>query len=364
MAIATNDNIAVWSVTANGLSIARRVARQWPGATLFASRKVAAVAGSAAVVPFYRLTDAVQDRFHRFAGHIFIMAAGIVVRAVAPVLKDKTIDPAVVVVDDCGRFAVSLISGHIGGANRLAMRVADVLGAAPVITTATDINQKPAIDVLAVDLGLAIENPERIKAVNMALLTDDPILLHDPCGWLADRLAGGAVVSAKQDRSLHKPDASSAGVWVDDVLGGEPAHALVLRPPSLIAGIGCNRNTPKEEIRAKLTEVMALASLSHRSLRAIASIDLKSDEVGLCALAAELELPLQFFTKDQLATVDNVPTPSDTVAKHIGVPSVCEAAALLASQNGRLIVPKQSTRNVTIAIARMASISSASVPEI
>jgi cobalt-precorrin 5A hydrolase len=292
------------------------------------------------------------------------MATGIVVRAIAPVLKDKTVDPAVVVVDDRGRFAVSLISGHIGGANRLASEVADLLGAAPVITTATDTNQKPAIDVLAVDLGLTIENPECIKAVNMALLTGDSILLHDPYGWLTDHLPGGVVVSAKPDTSLHRPDASSAGVWVDDGLGGEPSHALVLRPPSLVAGIGCNRHTPKEQILAKLMEVLELSSLSHRSLRAIASIDLKSDEAGLCALAAELDLPLQFFAKDQLAVVDNVPTPSDTVAKHVGVPSVCEAAALLASQNGRLIVPKQSTRNVTIAIARMASISSASDPAI
>lgn len=364
MAIAPNHSIAVWSLTPNGLSIARRVARQWPGATLFVSPKIAAAAGASEVVPFGRLTDSVRDRFHSFTGHIFIMATGIVVRAIAPVLKDKTVDPAVVVVDDCGRFAVSLISGHIGGANRLASKVADVLGATPVITTATDTNQKPAIDVLAVDLGLTIENPECIKVVNMALLTGEPILLHDPCGWLTDHLPGGGVDSAKLDTSPHKPDASSAGVWVDDVLGGELSHALVLRPPSLVAGIGCKRHTPKEQIRAKLMEVLELASLSHRSLRTIASIDLKFDEAGLCALAAELDLPLQFFTKDQLAAVDNVPTPSDTVAKHIGVPSVCEAAALLASQNGRLIVPKQSTRNVTIAIARTASISSASVPAI
>lgn len=364
MAIAPNDNIAVWSVTAGGLAIARRLARQWPDATRFASRKLAAAANFSEVVPFGRLTAAVQDRFHGFAGHIFIMAAGIVVRAVAPVLKDKTVDPAVVVVDDGGRFAVSLISGHIGGANRLAARVADVLGATPVITTATDVNQTPAIDVLAVDLGLTIENPKCIKAVNMALLTGASILLHDPYGWLRDHLAGGVAVSAMQDTSLHKSAASSAGVWVDDVLSREQPHALVLRPPSLVAGIGCNRHTPKAEIRAKLMAVLELASLSHRSLRAIASIDLKSDEAGLCALATELDLPLQFFTKDELAAVDTVPTPSDTVARHVGVPSVCEAAALLASQNGRLIVPKQSTRNVTIAIARMAFISSASVPAI
>lgn len=362
MAIAPNDNIAVWSVTHSGLSIARRVERQWPGVTLFASRKIVADANAAGMATFLRLKNAVENNFMRFSGHIFIMATGIVVRTIAPLLTDKTADPAVVVVDDRGRFAISLTSGHIGGANRLAEQAAGVLGATPVITTATDINQKPAIDVLAGDLGIAIENPEGIKPVNMALLTDAPILLHDPYGWLTDRLPAGVAIPAKRDDCFQDPAASAAGVWVDDAIGEVPSHALVLRPPSLVAGIGCNRHTPVEEIRAKLMDVLKQFRLSHRSLRTIASIDLKSDEAGLCVLAAELDLPLQFFAKDKLAAVDHVPTPSDTVAKHVGVSSVCEAAALLASQNGRLIVPKQSTHNVTIAIARTASISSASVP--
>jgi cobalt-precorrin 5A hydrolase len=245
------------------------------------------------------------------------------------------------------------------------VRTGDLLGATPVITTATDINQKPAIDWLAMDLGMTIENPECIKPVNMALLTGDPIRLHDPYGWVADRLPSGLVVAQKQGDLFQGADASApAGVWVDDIIGKVPSHVLVLRPLSLVAGIGCNRHTRLEEIRTKLMDVLERFFLSHFSLRTIASIDLKFDEAGLCALSQELGLPLKFFTKDELAAVDNVPTPSEMVAKHVGVPSVCEAAALLASRNGRLIVPKQSARNVTIAIARMASTSSASAPVI
>ena len=120
---------------------------------------------------FGSLTEMVAASFRRYEGHVFIMATGIVVRTVAGLLVHKTEDPAVVVVDDRGMFAISLLSGHLGGANRLAGEVAAAIGAQPVITTATDMNAVPAIDVLALELGLRIENPNAIKTVNMALLS-------------------------------------------------------------------------------------------------------------------------------------------------------------------------------------------------
>jgi cobalt-precorrin 5A hydrolase len=365
MAIDPQSNIAVWSVTPNGLRLAQQLKGHWPGATIFCSQRTAAHAGHGGIKMFHRLIDEVRHNFHRFEGHLFIMAAGIVVRSIAPLLKDKTVDPAVVVVDDAGRFAISLTSGHIGGANRLAERAAQLLGATPVITTATDVNHKPAIDMLAEQFCLRIENPRCIKHVNMALLAGEPIQLHDPAAWLGTRLPGAVAF----DRSLHDtpkdgatPD--RAAVWIDDTICSLPPQTLVLRPPSLVAGIGCNRNTSREAIGKQLNEVLKQFALSPDSLRSIASIDLKSDEKGLCALAAEMGLVLHFFSKDQLAAVEDVPTPSATVQKHVGVPSVCEAAAILASRNGPLIVPKQSTRNVTVAIARTASTSSEPDPAI
>jgi cobalt-precorrin 5A hydrolase len=231
-----------------------------------------------------------------------------------------------------------------------------------VITTATDANAKPAIDVLAADRGLKIENPAAIKAVNMALLADRPIRVHDPHGWLAGALPDAVSFDEADAWPAGMGASEPAGVRVDDGLGDPPPHVLVLRPPSLVAGIGCNRNTPRQEIHDLLHRVLKQFALSPDSLFCLASIDLKSDEAGLCDLAADLELPLEFFSREELAAVEDVPTPSAMVAKHVGVPSVCEAAAILASRSGRLIVPKQSTPNVTVAIARRVFTSSASDP--
>jgi len=358
MAIGPKSNIALWVVTPNGLNLARRLRAKWPHAVLFCSRRMAHACRLDQPHVFDALPDTVGVHFSRFQSHIFIMASGIVVRSIASHLDSKTTDPAVVVVDDRGQFAISLVSGHLGGANQLACRTADLLGAAAVITTATDVNAKPAIDVLAAARGLKIENPAAIKAVNMALLTDEPIQVHDPYNWLAGALPNVVLYDeTPADRSTGPAGAEPAGVRVDDGICNPAPRVLVLRPPSLVAGIGCNRGTPREEIHDLLQSVLAQSALSPASLCRLASIDLKADEAGLCALATDLELTLDFFTKEELSSVEDVPTPSTMVAKHVGVPSVCEAAAILASRNGRLIVPKHSTRNVTVAIARMASIS-------
>ena len=355
------EKIAVWTVTAQGLALARRI-RQHRTVEIFASQRLAEESNAGDASPFERLAEALAGQFNRFAGHIFIMATGIVVRCIAPLLRNKTVDPAVAVMDDRGRFVVSLVSGHLGGANRLTRQVAELLGATPVITTATDVNEKPAIDILAKEQGLAIENPEAIKTVNMAILNGTPIAVYDPADWLHRRLPGAVRLSREQvDNRL--PPSVSAGVWIDDTIGDIPPGFLVLRPPSLVAGIGCNRHTPAQEISELLLTVMDRFGLAVKSLTSIASIDLKSDEIGLCEIAEKMNLPLQFFSKDELARVESVPTPSSMVAKHIGVPSVCEAAAILASRNGQLIVPKHNTRNVTVAIARRAFTSSASAPE-
>jgi cobalt-precorrin 5A hydrolase len=154
------------------------------------------------------------------------------------------------------------------------------------------------------------------------------------------------------------------GILVDD--RGRPfsPEVLVLRPPSLVAGIGCNRNAPAEEIGNLLRGVLAAHGLSVLSLAMIASIDLKQDEAGLLSLAETLALPLVFHSRDALNQIRQVPNPSPMAAKHIGVHSVCEAAALLSAGSGTLIVPKQKSANVTVAVARRPSSSSASAPAI
>jgi cobalt-precorrin 5A hydrolase len=312
---------------------------------------------------FDQLAQELSRVFAQYRGHVFIMSTGIVVRLVAPLIRHKTVDPAIVVVDDRGRHAISLLSGHLGGANALTREIAKRIDAAPVITTATDVNQVPAIDMIAKEKDLRIENPEAIKSVNMAFLTGIRSLLHDPYHLVRHALPESAVargVDVANPESNRYESGSSEnlpGVFVDDILVDLPPQILVLRPGSLVAGIGCNRNTAKAEIKGLLLAVMKNHRLAVGSLKCIASVSIKNDEPGLLDLAADLGLPITFFDKPELKQVEGIQTPSAMVEKHLGVKSVCEAAAILASNQGSLIVPKHTTPNVTVAIARIACIS-------
>ena len=186
MVSAKQNKIAFWAVTPNGAKLIDRLSRDLPDADSYVSRNLAVKKSSP--ILFERLSVTLEDKFHQYAGHVFIMSTGIVVRVIAPLIQNKTKDPAVVVVDDLGKNAISLLSGHIGGANELTYKIARIIKTNPVITTATDINEVPAIDVLARENGLFIENPAAIKNVNMAFLKREKLLLHDPFNFLTDSL--------------------------------------------------------------------------------------------------------------------------------------------------------------------------------
>jgi cobalt-precorrin 5A hydrolase len=311
----------------------------------------------------------VTNAFNKYDGHVFIMSIGIVVRIIAPLIRSKLEDPAIVVVDDRGKHVVSLLSGHIGGANDLALDIAEIIRANPVITTATDVNKIVAVDVLAKEKKLFIETPQTIKTVNMALLNSKQIRLHDPYGLMAGEIQGAIdwpLATMKQKKTPAGNNVVAGNnvasdkiplVYIDDAVVDLPEGALILRPPTLIAGMGCNRNTSVEEMLNLLETVLDNYQLSRASLAGIASINLKADEPGLLALAHGLDLPLYFYDKQELNQVTEIQNPSAMVEKHIGVKSVCEAAAILSARHGTLVVPKQTTRNVTVAIARITFIS-------
>jgi cobalt-precorrin 5A hydrolase len=181
----------------------------------------------------------------------------------------------------------------------------------------------------------------------MAFLTGKKIDLHDPFGLLDNAIP---------DSHLLTPEGSGEGVarvFVDDTIADLPSQTLVLRPRSLVAGMGCNRGTPMEEMNSLLYQVLDECRLSPASLRSIASINIKANEPGLLELAKALELPVVFYDKEELNSVKNIKNPSTMVEKHTGAKSVCEAAAILSAKRGQLIVPKHSTRNATVAIARI-----------
>ena len=368
MTVSKTNDTAIWVITPNGSKLAGRMRRKLNDADVFVSNRIDSPRFEH--FTFQRLSDKIGKKFAKYKGHIFIMSTGIVVRVIAPLIKHKAEDPAVVVVDDGGNFAISLISGHLGGANELTGKIADIIGARPVITTATDVNQLPAIDVLAKEKKLIIENPAAIKTVNMAILKGEKIYVQDPLNLLTNRLPNtvpeifkGLNKPLEKERQISE-DIYKPGVFIDDVRLDLPASILVLRPASLVAGIGCNRNTPADEIKSLLEGVLETAGLSSLSLKCLASIDVKSDEKGLIAMGREFDLPLMFFRREELNQVINIINPSTVVEKHVGVKSVCEAAAILGARNGTLIVPKQKTKNATVAIARIDFSLSASDPAV
>ena len=334
--------LAVWVLTPHGMALANRVKQALPHADLFASKKLAP---KAPYTGFSVLAKTVAATWGNYDAHYFIMATGIVVRSIAPLIRDKTRDPAVVCGDEAGGFVISLVSGHIGGANELTVELSAILGATPVITTATDVNQVPAIDVIARDQEFYIENKGAIQHVSMAFIKGEPLPLHDPFHLVSPHLPSAFM----EDSSLFTSEKS--GIWVDYAVRDLPEKVLVLRPKMLVAGMGCRRGVTREALEEHLRQVFQTQGFSVNSLSKIVSVDLKADEPGLLALARTLNVPIEFYTRNELDQVKTVPNPSSLVNKHIGVESVCEAAAILATGRTRLLTPKIASRTITLAIA-------------
>jgi cobalt-precorrin 5A hydrolase len=340
--------IKILALTPQGAVLARRLGQGLPGAQCRLPRSLA---GEADGLAFDRLSEVFREAFQRGENLVCIMAAGIVVRGIAPYLKSKAADPAVVVVDEAGRFAVSLLAGHLGGANDLARRVAAVLGGTAVITTATDVQGLPALDVVAVAQGLTIENLPEVRSVQMALLEGRPVRVVDPQGFLND------LISAYPESFTLEPDLDRAltgngpTVYVGFRERPWPLAWLRLRPRNLVAGMGCHQGTPAAELVDFIKQTFEQAGLSLLSLKALATIEAKKAEPGLRQAARSLGVEFLWFTAADLEAVP-VPNPSSWVARHLGVVSVSEAAAMKAG-GVELIVPKRKGANATLAVARV-----------
>ena len=344
-----NKKFAVWAITESGFKHGFSLAKYFDDAVLFVSENlIKKFKGLRHLnksfcdnpVVFTKLSKKIQNVFNDFDGHIFIFSTGIVVRTIAPLLKSKIEDPAIVVLDDKAIHAISLVSGHIGGANKLTKTVARITKARAVITTATDINNKPAIDIIATENNINIVNPDMIKTINMKLLNNENIKIIDNFNVLTNKLP--------KYRNVKR----GADIICTDIEIDVPRETLILNPLSLIVGMGCNRGTSLEEMEQFLTGLFKLNKLATKSIAVFASIDAKNDETGFLELSKKYETGFLFFSKQEINSVKRIKNPSKTVEKYMGVKSVCEAAAIIAGKNTELIVQKQIKGNVTIAIAR------------
>lgn len=330
--------VAIYTFCPQGMQIAQRLSAALP-ATIFAPSRLA----GHGMQHITRLAETMAHTWNAFAGHVFVGAAGIAVRAVAPHLRGKTQDPAVVVCDVSGRFVVSLVSGHLGGANALASVAARILGATEVITTASETTGTPALDLLARASGLAIGNPEALARLQGAWLEGERLALWDPAGWL--RLPENA-------RSLVIPaDApEAAAIWVGPETTA--ASALRLHPPCLAIGVGCRRGVPGSHILTAINATLDAHGLSPKAAALVCSIDAKAQEPGLHEAARSLGVPFRCFPPDVLSA-QPAPHPSARVYQHMGVSSVCEAAALASHPQAELRIPKTIHGPVTVAVAQL-----------
>lgn len=395
---------AILALTEQGARTARRVRAALPDADVFVSRRVAAQADAAGEVStdgvhasdgaaaenggmrtFGRIAQVTAEIFAQYDALVFIMAAGIVVRSIAPLVRDKLADPAVVVLDEQAQHVISLLSGHVGGANALARQLAAALGADPVITTATDVEGLAAPDAVAAQLGLMPWPHGAILNVNRALLDGARVrYVVDASLPLAafyrERLAaGGAAVVASdvtemtnvRTETAERSVATGASAAVDVVLTHDPARfpahqqrgGLFLRPMRLVAGVGCRRGTAQAEILAALADAAARIGVPREAVAALASTVVKRDEAGLLSSAAALGVPINFFSNETLAEVIETYglRESSFVKQTIGVGNVAEAAALAeAGRASRIALGKTKYEKVTVALVWQISQSSVS----
>lgn len=278
-----------------------------------------------------------QAAFREAQGIIFVAACGIAVRAIAPCLQSKHTDPAVVAVDEGGSFAVSLLSGHTGGANRLAQEVAAVTGGEAVITTATDRAGLVAIDSWAAKNGWRLERPEKVKAISAALVAGRPV------SFQSDFPVRGPLPRG------YQPGEYAPKLWF--TMRAAPSEALKVLPPALWVGIGCRRGASREQITAAVDAVLAEEDLSPLAVMGAATICIKEREPGLVLLCKERGWPLRSFSPEELAAQPGEFTPSAFVQETTGVDNVCERAAVAASGGGKLLVKKRALEGVTAAVA-------------
>lgn len=275
--------------------------------------------------------------FSQSDGLVYVGAAGIAVRAIAPHLKSKTTDPAVVVVDECARYAIPILSGHLGGANDLARAIGRVCGALPVLTTATDVNGVFAVDEWAKRQNCLVLNPERIKTVSAKLLAGGTVTVQS--SW---------PIAGQPPRNVCQTEDRGADVLLDIHPGtGEKLHLV---PRIAVLGVGCKKNVSFQMLEAALAAFLERTGVCEQAVSAVASIDLKKEEPGLLDFCAAHGWPLKTYPAEQLREVEGQFTPSAFVQGVTGVDNVCERSAVLAS-GGTLCQGKTARDGITMALA-------------
>lgn len=343
--------VAVVAISKHGRLLAQRIA-VLQKADLYLAQKVSSEADKACRFAGSELQSLMGRLFQEYDAIICIMALGIVVRKIAPYIQDKRYDPAVVVLDELGQSVISVLSGHLGGANSLTRELAELLYSRAVITTATDLHHKMALDLLAQKWGCDIIPFANLKKISGAVVNDESVAFYSQY-QLPDNLATEQIhVYNLADYRQKVEEKAAVFLTNRDLALPEDKISVFLRPKNVAVGIGCRRGIEMALIEKAVKEALASCGAARESILCFASIDLKQDEAGLTGLAEKWQLPIRFYTKEEINQMEGAKAYSSFVKEKIGVNGVCEQTAMLSLKNPQLILGKSVlVPGVTVAVA-------------
>lgn len=364
---------AIYAITRHGIESAARLAHKIGEADIYVSEKLL---DSARTLPALSRAQALKlpmgpllaETFTAFDCHVFIVSVGAVVRMIAPLIRDKKTDPAVVCVDDAARFAICVLSGHVGRGNSFTERVADALEAQAVVTTASDSIGTLTVDILGRELGWTLDDPDRnVTRGCAAVVNAAPVLFVQEAGepgwWPLSKSVPPGVSYATSLDGVEPRAFEILLIATDrEIRETHPEHwanAVIYRPKSLVLGIGCDRGSEPAMVERGTLEILARHHLSYKSVRALATIDKKRDEPAILELADRYGWHVETYPAGELDVVAGIENPSDKVKRYVGTRGVAEPAALLCAGAERLLVPKQTYtepgagRSMTLAVARL-----------
>lgn len=316
-----------------------------------------------------KLSNLVPSLFEEYQYIMFIMATGIVVRVIAPYINSKFSDPAILVSDEKGQNIISLLSGHMGGANEMTTYISELIGANPVITTATDVNKKSSLDMIAKKLDAHIDDfRENVKDVNAMLVNKQQVGLYIDGNYEIDTRGFKVLTNFEDIYSLEKiVIISSKNNFIDHYIENKKENEIdeqMLRkkcsegniikvvPKEIVIGIGCRRNTESSLLQESLNNLLHKYNIDINSIKEIGSIDVKSDEKAIIDLASSLSVPFKTFSVNEISKVEHLFEKSDFVKKNVGVYCVSEPVAYLLSE-GNLIIEKHKYKGITISVGRV-----------
>ena len=320
--------LSVISVTELGDEIGRKINNEFGGEIYYKSK-----------MKNFSLDEVVKRTFKECDSIIFISSTGIAVRAISKYLKSKDVDPAVVVVDVCNKFTISLVSGHLGGANELALNVSKFLENTPVITTATDNLNKKAPDIIAKENNLIIDSLDMAKEIASRLVNNKSVYFKDDLNKI------------KSPKGYINSDTIKENtLWITDKLSSDKDVLRLIRK-DIVLGIGCRRDTSSEKMFSFIEKTLKDNEIDIRSVKTVASIDIKSDEKAILDLKDKLNVEVKFFTKEEIKKVHNNYEGSDFVERNVGVRAVSEPVVELLG--AEIIIDKIKFEGITLTIGRL-----------